>query len=119
MEAANERALGTVLALLHEDVSVEFDTPLVAPRARYDGHDGIRAYFADVARAGLDVRGVVEEVRVKGDEALMISRAVAEGPDGGGFASRSAVILRFRGEKIERLVTFLDVAVAERVFNGA
>jgi ketosteroid isomerase-like protein len=79
-DAFTKRDLETFLAMSHEDVEVMLPTAEIANEGRpYIGHDGIRAYFQDVADVWEELRVIPQLVAVRDDVIVVIGRAYARG----------------------------------------
>jgi ketosteroid isomerase-like protein len=79
--AFTERDVEGVLAHAHPEVELRPVTGDYAGRTEpYRGHDGIRAYFRDVARVWDELRIVPGEYRQAGDLILVTGRVSARSP---------------------------------------
>jgi uncharacterized protein len=89
-DAFTARDLEKVLSLVSQDL--EFLPPVTASRVErtepYRGHEGMRTYFADVARVWRDLEVIAHEFRDLGDRVLVFGRVYARGE--GGYISDSS-----------------------------
>jgi hypothetical protein len=82
VEAVNRRDIDAYLACCTDDV--QLITPTAAVGGTYDGPDGIRRFFADVADAGPDFRLTVERLQAVGaDRVLVFTRLTVSGRTSG------------------------------------
>jgi len=82
-DAFTRRDLQTFLGMTHADVRVMLPTAEIANEGRpYVGHEGIRAYFEDVADVWEELRVIPQLVAVRGDLIVVIGRAYARGAMG-------------------------------------
>ena len=87
-EAFTDRDIETMLALAAPDIEFWGPTASFAREGRpYSGHDGMRDYFADVARVWRTLEVVPHEFRDLGDQVLVFGRVYARGE--GGYISDS------------------------------
>jgi ketosteroid isomerase-like protein len=88
-DAFTARDLEKVLSLVSQDL--EFLPPVTASRVErtepYRGHEGMRTYFADVARVWRDLEVIAHEFRDLGDRVLVFGRVYGRGE--GGYISDS------------------------------
>ena len=85
----------------------------VSERRPYQGHEGVRAYFADLDSTWEQFEIVISEIR-EGDSALVaLCRIYARA---GGFVADSpaAILVRRRGELVVGVKTYVDRAEALR-----
>ena len=79
-EAFSRRDLGTLIALADPELVFQPATARVAGRAEpYRGHEGLRAYLADVGRVWQELRSEPEEFVEVGDRVACTGRVYAWG----------------------------------------
>jgi ketosteroid isomerase-like protein len=82
-DAFTRRDLETFLEMAHPDVEVMLPTAEIANEGRpYLGHDGVRAYFDDVAEVWEELRVIPQLMAVRDDVIVVIGRAYARGAMG-------------------------------------
>ena len=107
-------ALAEFLELSHPDVELLpsglfFDVE----RPVYQGHNGVRRYYAELAEAFGSLRYRLDRLTDYGDVLVAELRVQVEGGRSGVPAQREvAQILRFRGDLIDRAEGFADAADA-------
>jgi ketosteroid isomerase-like protein len=91
---------------LHPDPAADW----VGVDDRYHGHDGIRAYMAQVYEAFQDYRPEVEELLAAGDKVITLAIEHGRGRGSGATvqAHRTAHVWTMRGDKAIRLDLYLD-----------
>jgi uncharacterized protein len=110
--AVNDRDIDGYLACCTDDV--QLTNPLSEVAGAYDGPDGIRRFFADVADAGPDFKTTIERVEPVGpNRILTLMYVVATGRASGiPTEARTGNVYDFRDGKIERVRIFIDRAEA-------
>jgi ketosteroid isomerase-like protein len=79
-DAFTKRDLETFLGMTHDDVELMLPTAEIANEGRpYIGHDGVRAYFQDVANIWEELRVIPQLVAVRDEVIVVIGRAYARG----------------------------------------
>ena len=79
-DAFTKRDLEAFLGMTHEDVEVMLPTAEIANEGRpYIGHEGVRAYFQDIADVWEELRVIPQLVAVRDDVIVVIGRAYARG----------------------------------------
>ena len=82
-DAFTRRDLETFLGIAHTDVEVMLPTAEIANEGRpYVGHEGVRAYFADVAEIWEELRVIPQLLAVRDDVIVVVGRAYARGAMG-------------------------------------
>jgi ketosteroid isomerase-like protein len=112
-DAANERDLQTLEALLSEDV--EFQSVLFASEGgTFRGRRGIREYFAAFDEAFAEYRSEVEEVVDAGeDRVVALVKFTARGKESGVTLDQPfGLVITFRGEQISRMDSYFNRAEA-------
>lgn len=106
--AFNDRDLERYLACLTP--TIQLRTPLAEVEGVYDGHDGIRRFWSDVADAGPDFRLHLEHLEaVAGDRALASLRTAATGRTSGVHLERATPnVYTFAAGRIDRIEIYLD-----------
>jgi ketosteroid isomerase-like protein len=90
------------------DPAVEVrDFPDVPDRQRYDGHDGVRQFMADLSETWRSTTIDVEEIREVGDRVVVLGRqksvgAMTEVP----VESEFGEVLEFKGDRITGISMF-------------
>jgi ketosteroid isomerase-like protein len=78
IDAFNRRDAEGLVAL--SDPGIAFHpTSLVGKRQRYDGHDGLRRWVAELEKSGLKHQVRVREVHPRGDGFLLLSEVLLDG----------------------------------------
>lgn len=78
VDAFNRRDAEGLVAL--SDPAIEFHpTALVGKRRRYDGHDGLRRWVAELGRSGIEHQARVREVRPRQDGFVLLSEVLLDG----------------------------------------
>jgi ketosteroid isomerase-like protein len=106
-EAFSARDLEAVLALISGDF--EFRpavTSELTERQSYDGHDGMRDYFADVARVWTELRLIPQRFRPIGERLLVLGRVYARTTDGALIDSPAGWLWEARAGKLTRCVVY-------------
>lgn len=89
VDAFNRRDVEGLIEL--SDPAIEFHpTALVGERRRYDGHDGLRTWMAELQDSQLEHQARVREVRATDEGFLILSEVVV----GGELVSPSAMLAR-------------------------
>jgi hypothetical protein len=89
VDAFNRRDVDDLIAL--SDAAIEFHpTSLVGERRRYDGHEGLRRWFADLSDSQIEHQVRVKEVRPTDEGFLVLSEVLL----GGELVSPSAMLAR-------------------------
>jgi ketosteroid isomerase-like protein len=87
VDAFNRRDVSDLIVLT--DPAVEFHpTSLVGERRRYDGHEGLRRWFADLEESQIEHQVRVKEVRQTDEGFLVLSEVLL----GGELVSPSAML---------------------------
>ena len=116
--ALNERDIDSYLACCTEDI--ELHTPLAAIGGVYDGHDGIRRFFADVSDAGPDLRVTIERLEAIGADRVLTFEhfSVSGRATGIPTPADGANVFDLAEGKIKRIRIFLDRAEALEAARG-
>jgi SnoaL-like domain len=90
VDAFNRRSIDDMIAL--SDPAIEFrPTSLVGTRRRYDGHEGLRHWFAELDESQIEHQVRVKEVRTIEDDGFLVLSEVLLG---GELVSPSAMLAR-------------------------
>jgi ketosteroid isomerase-like protein len=100
-DAFNRRDLERWLALYDPDVA--FDPQLTALEGSFDGHDGLRRFFAEIGERFDDFQLEYADVRDLGDRVLALGKVRGRGKGSGvEIEGQVAFVVSFRDEKIIR-----------------
>lgn len=113
VDAFNRRDVEGLLAL--SDPAIEFHpTSLVGERRRYNGHDGLRRWVADLDESQLEHEVRVREVRPLEDDGFLLLSEVLLG---GELVSPSAMLARLNeaGLIVEARAFLTDVETLRQV----
>jgi len=93
VDAFNQRDADGLIAL--SDPAIEFHpTTLVGKRQRYDGHEGLRRWVAELNASGLGHQVRVREVRPREDGFVLLSEVLLDGK----LVTPSAMVARLSAE---------------------
>lgn len=104
IEAFNLRDAEALVALTHPDIEFR-PTMLVGSKRVYVGHEGLRAWVADLVASGAEHQVRVREVRMLGDERLIVLTEVLLD---GETISPSAMVATLRDGKIIEAKAYLS-----------
>ena len=96
-----------MLALISSDFEFHpAGTAELTERARYDGHDGMREYFTDVARTWSELRIVPQRFEEVDDKLLVLGRVYGQTTDGAVIDSPAGWIWQAKGGKLVRCIVY-------------
>ena len=99
--AFTRRDMDAVRELLHPDAEFVAPTGSIAGKtAPYRGYDGLKEYFADVARIWEELEVIPHEYREEGDQVVALGRVYGRGLDGLLVDSPIGWLWRIEGDKI-------------------
>jgi hypothetical protein len=112
--AVNQRDIHGYLACCTEDV--QLITPIAEVAGAYDGREGIRRFFADIADTGPDFKITIERLQAVGTErVLAFMQVTATGRVSGipagaeaGNVVETGNVYDFVGSKIQRIRIFAN-----------
>jgi ketosteroid isomerase-like protein len=85
----------------------------------YHGHNGMRAWFEDVAEILEESRAELDQFRPMGDRLLVLGRMTARRRGGDEVESEVAWVIEPKGEKFQRGWSFASHEEAERAARAA
>jgi ketosteroid isomerase-like protein len=108
VEAINHRDIDGYLACCTEDV--QLTTPTVEVGGTYDGPDGIRRFFTDIADASPDFKIVIESLEAVGpDRVLGLMSVTGTGRASGiPIENPTGNVYDFADARIQRIRIFFD-----------
>jgi ketosteroid isomerase-like protein len=112
VEAVNQRDIDGYLACCTEDV--QLITPIAEVAGAYNGPDGIRRFFTDIADASPDFKIVIERVEVVGPDRVLAFMHVTGTGRASGIPVETATgnVYDFADGSIQRIRIFFDRAQA-------
>jgi ketosteroid isomerase-like protein len=117
-QAFNERNLGGILELCDPEVEFLPVTAVLALDGRaYAGHEGIRRYFADVARVWDELKVTAADVREADDAVLVLGRVVAHSKGQGTRDLPAGWVLRLSADRFVYGRVYADPRDAERALG--
>ena len=110
--AVNERDVDAYLACCTDDVRLS--TPVTDVAGVYEGPDGIRRFFGDIADTGPDFQLTIERAEAVGPDRVLTFMLVTATWRASGIPgdSRTGNVYDFAGGKIEHIRIFVDRAEA-------
>jgi ketosteroid isomerase-like protein len=112
-DAFNERNIEAGIAVL--DPEIEFQAPtseLANAGEPYRGHEGMRKYYADVARVWEELEVMPSEYREVGDQLIAFGRVYGRGEGGYVQDSPAQWVFTFRGERVLSVRVFTNRSAA-------
>ena len=106
--AVNQRDIDGYLARCTEDV--QLITPVAEVGGSYDGPDGIRRFFADIADTGPDFKITIERLEAIGTDRVLALMQVTASGRASGIPTEGATgnIYDFADGRINRIRIFAD-----------